>query len=118
MTRTPRPDANPRRPARSMARGNWRIVQLCVGWVIVGFGILIGPLPGPGPVVLVPLGLALVLRNSIWAKRVYIRTKRRHVAIGRWTDWALGRMHHQPFRPRLPSARDMLAALFGRARRS
>ena len=68
-----------------------RWLLLGLGWIIIAVGVAIGPLPGPGQVIIVPLGLALVLRNSIWAKRVYIRTKRRHEAVGKWTDWALGR---------------------------
>ena len=37
------------------------------------------------------LGLALVLKTSMWAKRRYVRFKRWQPKAGRWTDWALRR---------------------------
>lgn len=109
-------DIGPPRPtfARTPSWRRWLLIA--VGWVIVGFGLLIGPLPGPGPVILVPLGLALILKNSIWAKRVYVRFRARHDNLGRWTDWALGRSHRQPFRPPLPTLREMAARLWKQRR--
>ena len=40
---------------------------------------------------LAAIGLALVLRTSMWAKRHYVRFKRWQPKAGRWTDWALRR---------------------------
>ena len=47
---------------------------------------LLGPLPGPGFIILFPAGLMLCLQNSEWAKRVYVRFKRRHPRYAGWTD--------------------------------
>ena len=49
------------------------------------------PFPGPGGIVVAGLGLALVLKTSMWAKRRYVRFKRWQPKAGRWTDWALRR---------------------------
>ena len=32
-------------------------------------GVLIAPLPGPGPVILIPIGLGLLATEFIWARR-------------------------------------------------
>jgi len=57
----------------------WRWGQLIVGWLLLILGPLIGgPLPGPFGVVGFAAGLILVLRNSRWARRFFIRLKRRH----------------------------------------
>lgn len=52
---------------------------------------LIGALPGPGFIILFPIGLALALRNSRWAKRRYVHFKRWQPKAGRWADWGLRR---------------------------
>ena len=38
-----------------------------------------------------PLGLAMVLKTSMWAKRRYVRFKRWQPKVGRWADWGLRR---------------------------
>jgi len=74
----------------------WGLFVLGVLLVIAGFAI--APIPGPGGVFLIAPGLALILKTSMWAKRHYVRLKKkrvgfrgRHVVIGEWTDWALRR---------------------------
>jgi len=74
----------------------WALFALGVLLIIAGF--LVAPIPGPGGVFLIAPGLALILKTSIWAKRHYIRLKKkrvgfrgRHIVIGEWTDWALRR---------------------------
>lgn len=52
---------------------------------------IIGILPGPGGLILLPLGLALVLQNSLWAKRVYGRFKRKHPRYAARADWLMRR---------------------------
>ena len=37
------------------------------------------------------IGLALMLKNSIWAKKLYARLKRRYPKRGEWVDWSLRR---------------------------
>ena len=63
---------------------------------LIGIGLiivspLVGAIPGPGGVVVFAAGLALVLKNSEWAKRQYVRFKRAHPNKGRWADWGMRR---------------------------
>ena len=67
----------------------WSILSLGVALLIVS--PLVGALPGPGGIVVAGIGLALILRTSMWAKRRYVRFKRWQPKAGRWTDWALRR---------------------------
>lgn len=48
-------------------------------------------LPGPGGVFVFAAGLAMMLKNSSWAKRTYVRFKRRWPKSGDWCDWGLRR---------------------------
>ena len=45
---------------------------------IIAVGILIAPLPGPGGLPVIVVGLMVTLRNSFWAKRQFIRFQRAH----------------------------------------
>jgi hypothetical protein len=67
----------------------WALFGL--GVLLIILGLIIGPLPGPGGILLVAPGLALVLKTSMWAKRHYVKFKRWQPKAGRWTDWALRR---------------------------
>lgn len=65
------------------------IVRLCLfglGALLLVLTPIIGVLPGPGGIILLPVGLALVLQNSIWAKRVYGRFKRKHPRYAAFVD--------------------------------
>jgi hypothetical protein len=69
-----------------------------VEWGLFALGVilliaspLVGVIPGPGGIVVAGLGLALILKSSMWAKRHYARFKRWQPKAGRWTDWALRR---------------------------
>lgn len=86
-----------------------RAVLVTLGVAMMIGGVLIGPLPGPGFLVVFPIGLALVLKHATWSKRIYARLKRRHPAYGRWTDWALRRPRHKQ-RPPAPPWRDSLSS--------
>ena len=69
-----------------------RLTQLAVGWILMIVGPLIGgPLPGPLGFIFFGAGLALVLRNSRWARRRYTMLKKRYPKVGGWSDWALRR---------------------------
>lgn len=60
----------------------WRWTKLVLGWALLVFGPLVGgPLPGPFGIVGFAAGLILVLRNSRWARRFFIRIQRRHPAM-------------------------------------
>lgn len=50
-----------------------RLGLMALGFVIMGLGLLVGLLPGPGGIPVVAIGLVLVLRNSWWAKRQFIK---------------------------------------------
>jgi hypothetical protein len=69
-----------------------------VQWALFGFGMillvvspLVGAIPGPGGILIAGIGLALVLRTSMWAKRRYVRFKRWQPRAGHLSDLALGR---------------------------
>ena len=84
-----------------ISRAQWRafIDHPVVEWGIFILGLLllfvvaplVGALPGPGGILVAGLGLAMVLKTSLWAKRRYVRFKRSRPKVGRWTDWALRR---------------------------
>lgn len=52
-----------------------RMALVTLGFVIILLGIIIAPLPGPGGIPVIALGLVFVLRNSYWAKRQFIRAQ-------------------------------------------
>ena len=48
-----------------------------LGGLIVVTGVLIAPIPGPGGIPVIAVGLIVILRNSYKAKRVFVRAHRR-----------------------------------------
>lgn len=69
-----------------------------VEWAIFAIGVVLiilspvaGALPGPGGIFVFAIGLAMVLRTSMWAKRNYVKFKRKRPKAGRWMDWGLRR---------------------------
>ena len=62
-----------------------------LGLLLLIVSPLVGAIPGPGGIIVAGVGLALVLRTSMWAKRHYVKFKRWQPKAGRWTDWALRR---------------------------
>ena len=62
---------------------------LCLGSPIIG------AIPGPGFIIVFPIGLALVLQNSRFAKKRYVDFKRHFPQYGKWTDWAMRRRRHK-----------------------
>ena len=74
-------------------RVEWSL--FAAGILLIGLGLVIAPIPGPGGIFLIAPGLALVLKSSMWAKRHYVRIKRWQPKAGRWMDWALRRPSHQ-----------------------
>lgn len=59
--------------------GRWLLIGLGVAVIIAG--VLISPLPGPGGIPVIVLGLMLVLRNSFWARKQFIKVQRAHPRI-------------------------------------
>ncbi|MBK6707733.1 MAG: hypothetical protein IPG54_09740 [Sphingomonadales bacterium] len=84
----------------------WGLIAL--GWFLMILAPLIGWLPGPGGLILFPVGLALVLKNSLWAKRRYARASRRHPEYGEWANWAMRRRRFRTRPPFPPVKRDLL----------
>jgi hypothetical protein len=65
---------------------------LCLlGCLLMLVSPLVGAIPGPGGIFVFAAGLGLVLKYSGWAKRMYVRFKRRHPRKGRWADWGMRR---------------------------
>src|SRR5205085_513004 len=65
------------------------LIRQCLfvlGILLIIVAPLVGAIPGPGGVFVFAAGLALMLQNSEWAKRQYVKFKRRHPNTGRWTD--------------------------------
>jgi hypothetical protein len=62
-----------------------------LGVLLVIVSPLVGAIPGPGGIIVFAFGLGLMLRYSEWAKRQYVRFKRKHPIKGRWADWGLRR---------------------------
>ena len=69
-----------------------RFALFLTGVLLMSVGVAIGPLPGPGFLIVFPLGLMLCLQNSAWAKRRYVRFKRRHPRYGGWADRVMRRV--------------------------
>jgi len=80
--------ARPSRPQRSEAV---RVGLFVLGCVLMIVSPIVGILPGPGFIIVFPIGLALALQNSRWAKKRYARFKRRHPRYGEWADRGLRR---------------------------
>ncbi|HWV13201.1 MAG TPA: hypothetical protein VN110_07870 [Sphingobium sp.] len=47
---------------------------------------LASPLPGPGGTVIAALGIILILRNSRWARRRFVRLKAQWPRVGAFID--------------------------------
>ncbi len=68
-----------------------RLALFILGVVMMAIAPIVGILPGPGFIILFPLGLMLCLQNSAWAKRIYVRFKWRHPRYAAWTDRVMRR---------------------------
>lgn len=67
-----------RRPQVSgLARRLSKAAGMALGFAVIALGLLIAPLPGPGGVPVITVGLVLVLRASTGAKRLFIKAHRR-----------------------------------------
>ena len=68
-----------------------RVALFALGIFLMIISPIIGALPGPGFIIVFPLGLGLTLKYSRWAKRRYVHFKRRWPKHGHWADWGLRR---------------------------
>jgi hypothetical protein len=81
----------------SRSRTGWTQIPLvrhllvALGFLLIALTPLVGPIPGPGGIIVFGAGLSLILKYTGWAKRLYVRLKRKHPKKGSWADWSLRR---------------------------
>jgi hypothetical protein len=75
-----------------------------LGVVLILLTPVVGPIPGPGGVIVFAAGLTLVLRNSRRAKRRFVHVKRRWPRIGALADRGLRRASARRRRERAAAA--------------
>jgi hypothetical protein len=91
----------------------FRWCMLVLGWTLLLCAPLLGPIPGPGPLLILPIALALILKNSLWAKKRYARLARRHPDYANWANWAMRRSKVTE-RPSFPDLKGDIMHLFRR----
>jgi hypothetical protein len=64
--------------AREVAIRIKRTGMVLLGFAIIAAGVLIAPLPGPGGIPVIVVGLMIVLRNSFKARRQFVKLHRAH----------------------------------------
>jgi hypothetical protein len=64
--------------AREVAARIKRGGMVLVGFAVIIAGSLIAPIPGPGGIPVIVVGVMIVLRNSFKARREFVRLTRRH----------------------------------------
>ena len=84
-----------------------RIGLLVLGVLLICLTPVVGPIPGPGGILVFGAGLMLVLRNSGWARKRFARFTRHWPRVGHYSDMALRR---RSFRRRQQRAKDEAAA--------
>lgn len=52
-----------------------------LGLAIIAIGVLAAPIPGPGGIPIIVVGLMIVLRNSFKARRQFVRFSRAHPKV-------------------------------------
>ena len=69
-----------------------RVFQIILGGLLMLVAPIVGiSTPGPFGIFVFAFGLALLLRNSRWARRRYIRYARRYPRMGKAVDFGLRR---------------------------
>jgi hypothetical protein len=81
--------AYPPNPARTPRI--WRLALLGLGWLLIAAAPVVGVFPGPGGLLVAAAGVALLLKHSAWAKRAYVRAKRRWPRSGHRLDCLMRR---------------------------
>ena len=64
--------------AREIASRVRRFGFVLLGLAVIAVGILISPIPGPGGIPVIVIGLMIVLRHSFKARRQFVRVSRAH----------------------------------------
>ncbi|MGL4543447.1 MAG: hypothetical protein ACRCUI_13125 [Polymorphobacter sp.] len=80
-----------------------RVAQLAAGFLLLLVAPVLATIPQPIPIgiIVFGFGLALILRNSLWARRKYVRWQHRYPRAGRITDIGL-RRRRKPVARRAP----------------
>jgi Flp pilus assembly protein TadB len=67
--------------ASGLAGRTLRAGLVALGALIVVLGVLIAPLPGPGGLPVILVGLMIILRNSFKARRQFVRLQQAHPRV-------------------------------------
>lgn len=76
---------------RSTRHPALRLTLFSLGVVLVIVSPIVGAIPGPGGIFVFAAGLALMLQNSLWAKKRFAQAKRRWPRFGHYADMGLRR---------------------------
>lgn len=68
-----------------------RTLLVAVGIFLICLTPIVGPIPGPGGIFVFAGGLVLLLQNAGWARRGFVKLKKRWPRFGRYADMALRR---------------------------
>jgi hypothetical protein len=97
-------------------KSQWRrfIDHPIVEWAVFAVGLvllivspLVGLIPGPGGIVIAGIGLMLILKTSMWAKRRYVRAKKLRLKAWGW-ETTLGDLTDRALRRRSAKRREAL----------
>ncbi len=105
--------ASPTKAKKLTETRAWQWTMIAIGWVFIVMAPIVSPLPGPMGLAFFIFGSALILKNSLWAKRHYARASKRHPEYGEWLNWAMRRKRFKVRPPFPPVKRDLLR-LIGR----
>jgi hypothetical protein len=65
---------------------------MILGFLLMAVGpLLLAPTPGPFGTIVFAFGMALILRNSPWARRRYVRYSRRYPRVQKMVNFGLRR---------------------------
>jgi hypothetical protein len=103
----------PAKPANAAADWGKRQLWIILGWVLMLSAPIVGAIPGPGFLIVFPIGLAMLLKNSRWAKRQYLIFAKANPEYGQWMHWALRRQRSTE-RPPVPNIWEDIRTLFRR----
>ena len=70
----------------------FRVFQMILGFLLMAVGpLLLAPTPGPFGTIVFAFGMALILRNSPWARRRYVRYSQRYPRVQKMVNFGLRR---------------------------
>jgi hypothetical protein len=97
-----------RKPKKLSEMRAFQWTMISIGWIFVVLAPIVSPLPGPMGLAFFIFGAALILKNSLWAKRKYAKHSKRHPEYGEWLNWAMRRKRFRKRPPFPPVKRDLL----------